>query len=317
MDIPALINWMTRPARRQAKQVPGLGNLCVKEKIAGEAMPIATYVSGPSDADVTVVFIHGFTLAADSYFQQVKYLRDNFPRARSLLIDLRGHGATGECAPDLCTIDGAADDVVTAIEVHAPRGPFILVGHSLGGLVALSLVRRARDELYQRLSGLLLVATAIESLSTQGLPQVLASPLADRVYETLETSPEKITKFRDDMADFLAPTLAATVFKRHATSYDLVKFHADMIQKTPLATFAGYFDDLQHHEETAAAERLDGLPGFVVVGEDDHVTPLSQSNHIVERWPGAQLIKTKGVGHMVILEAPELVNDALAHLVRG
>ncbi|MDU0479241.1 alpha/beta hydrolase [Staphylococcus chromogenes] len=287
----------------------------MQSTVPGDATPIATYVSENSGATATVVFIHGFTLAADSYFQQVQYLRSEFPQVRCLLLDLRGHGATGESDPDSCTVDGAADDVVTAIRAHAPDGPIFLVGHSLGGLVALSLIRRADEALYRRISGLILIATSIESLTTQGLPQVLASPLADRAYYVLESSPEKVSKFRNDMADLLAPALAATVFKRHATPYDLVKFHADMIQKTPLSTFAGYFDDLQHHEETACAPRLQGMPGFVIVGEDDHVTPLSQSNHIIDRWPDATLVKTKGVGHMIILEAPELVNQALAELL--
>ncbi|AKK03611.1 alpha/beta fold hydrolase [Corynebacterium epidermidicanis] len=315
MDFSPLFNRLARLTNPPTKQVPGLGNLCTIGHIDGPAGPITTYTLGPDDAETTVVFIHGFTLAADSFFQQARFLRDNYPRVRCLMLDLRGHGRTGEYDPELLTVDGAADDVRAAIDALAPAGPLIVVGHSLGGLIALSLLRRAPEAVYRRIRGLMLIATSIESLSAQGLPQVLAMPIADRAYRILESSPERIDKFREEMADLLAPALAATVFKRHSTPYDLVKFHADMIHKTPLSTFAGYFHDLQEHDEVAAADRLAGLPGFVIVGRDDHVTPLSQSKHIVDRWPDATLIETKGVGHMIILEAPEVVNGALAELL--
>lgn len=323
MDIPLfrqLTHTLGIPTSSDPAEIvamPGLGEMCTKRFIDGDTQQIATYCTTTAEPEATVVFIHGFTLAADSFFLQVRYLRDNFPRVRCLLLDLRGHGQTGEADPTTCTVDGAADDVMAAIAAEAPTGPLIIVGHSLGGHIALSTIRRCPDEIYQRITGVILIATSIESLSSQGLPQVLASPIADRAYKILESSPEKIEKFRNEVSDVLAPALAATVFKRRKTPYDLVRFHAQMIQQTPLATFAGYFDDLQKHEELNAAPRLAGLPGFVIVGDDDRYTPLSQSTSIIQHWPDAQLVETKGVGHMIILEAPELVNEALAELLDG
>lgn len=295
--------------------VPRLSDISARHNVASGDLNVAAYVAGPDDPSATVVFIHGFTLAAESYFLQVQHLIAHHPTVRSLLMDLRGHGETGEVPPELCTIDATADDVLAVIESLAPEGPLYLVGHSLGGHVVLNAIRRSSPEIYSRIKGVMLIATSIDSLSAQGTPQLLTTQLGDTALEAMQNAPEMVNQFRDEMGKLLAPALAATVFKRISTPYNLVKFHAEMIHRTPLATFIGFFDDLEHHSEVAAAERLSSLPGFVLVGNDDHVTPLSQSNRIMELWPSATLRKCDRCGHMMILEAPTMVNEALDDLL--
>ena len=266
------------------------------------------------DASVTVVFIHGFTLAAESYYRQVNHLRARWPSARILLLDVRGHGQTGKVDPALCTVEGAADDTLAVLRARGVDGPVILVGHSLGGLVALNLVRRCPEELRGRIAGIVLVATSIEALADQGVPQILASPIADEVYNAVESQPRDAMLFREQAAKILAPTLAVAVFHRDIP-YDIVQFHAAMIHETPLETFVGYFDDLQRHNELAADHHLDGIPGYVIAGEKDVVTPLSQAERLIEVWDGAHLQIAPDAGHMIPLEAPEILNAAIDRLL--
>ena len=89
-----------------------------------------------------------------------------------------------------------------------------------------------------------------------------------------------------------------------------------MIQNTPLKTMVGFFDDLQHHEELEAIDKLNEVPGVVIVGEEDHFTPPSQSEVIADAWGKSTLYRLADVGHMVILEAPEIVNGALEQMIR-
>lgn len=315
MAVPQFLARFLRGITPTSGDAPGLEGLCECGTVASTSVPVATYTAGPADAPVTVVFVHGFTLAAECYFLQVRHLVSEHPQVRSVLLDLRGHGQTGEVAPEECTIEGSADDVLAVIDEMVPHGEIILVGHSLGGHVVLNTIRRCPESVYQRIRGVVLIATSIDSLSAQGVPRLLTTKLADKVYNAVEHTPEAVAQFRDDISDFLAPALAAMVFKRISTPYNLVKFHADMIQHTPITTFIGYFDDLEEHSEVEAADRLSKLPGFVLVGNDDHVTPLSQSKRILELWPRAELKHTDKCGHMIILEAPELVNEALDELL--
>lgn len=298
---------------------PGLTDVDEQGTVISDGLVIHTYAFGPSPehATATVVLVHGFTLAAESFYLQVDYLREHHPQVRVVLLDLRGHGETGKCDPALCTVDGLACDVLTVIDKCAPRGPVILVGHSLGGLAVLAALRHLLADdpaTHARIRGVLLVATSVESLAAQGIPQVLASPVADQVMTGVEVSPRDAQKVRSVAAKFLAPTLAAAVFKR-PTGYDLAEFHAAMIHETPLASFVGFFDDLQDHDELAAATALRGKTGGVLVGEKDEVTPLGQAERLLEIWPEAWSQIAEGAGHMLILEAPGIVNNALTGIL--
>ena len=306
---------LERGATYSKNRTPGLKHVDRHTVVDSDGLNIHTYMVGPSEnAEATVVFIHGFTLAAEVYYMQVDYLQTFYPNIKSVLIDARGHGATGQVRPELCTIAGTANDVLAAIHEHAPTGPLILVGHSLGGLTALNLVKRADQALRQRIVGMVLVATSIESLSTQGLPQVLASPLADNVKNAVEAAPNDAQKFRQYATTFLAPTLATAVFQRD-TNDEVIDFHAAMIHETPLDTFVGFFDDLQEHDELDAAPALEGLDGYVLAGELDDVTPISQADRICEVWPEARLQIAEGAGHMLPLEAPGILNNAIGNIL--
>jgi len=330
-DVPQLLrSWVMRLTpggrRRLALELgelhsgvrePGLTDIDRVGTVDNDGIRVHWYEYGDvhaHDSSVTVVFVHGFTLAAESFYLQVNHLRERWPSARLLLLDVRGHGQTGKVDPALCTVEGAADDTLAVMEARGVDGPIILVGHSLGGLVALNLVRRCPPVLRGNIAGIVLVDTSIEALSDQGLPQILASPVATQVYEAVESSPQEARKFKEQAALILAPTLAVTVFHRK-TDYDIIEFHAAMIHETPLETFVGYFDDLQVHDELAAGEHLQGIPGYVIAGEKDGVTPLSQAERLIEVWPEAWLQIAPNAGHMVPLEAPEVLNAAIDRLM--
>lgn len=270
--------------------------------------------SAPANDPVTIVFIHGFTLAGESWYRQFNALRKSHPEARLLTMDLRGHGQTGAVPASLCTVEGAAADALAVIAERAATGKLIVVGHSLGGLIALHMVRAAEESIRRRIAGVVLISTSIDKLAAQGVPHILASPVADAARNAIESSPKEIRKFREAIASLMAPSLAVAVFARR-TDYEIIEFHAAMINETPLETFVGYLDDLQDHDEFAAGPHLGGLPGAVLVGTKDDVTPRKQADLIMEKWPDAELVEVDGAGHMLPLEAPDAVNRAIERVL--
>lgn len=280
-------------------------------------IPVHWYEVAPKDPPnepVTIVFIHGFTLAGESWYRQFNALRKSHPEARLLTMDLRGHGQTGAVPASLCTVEGAAADALAVIAERAATGKLIVVGHSLGGLIALHMVRAAEESIRRRIAGVVLISTSIDKLAAQGVPQILASPVAEAARNAIESSPKEIRKFREAIAALMAPSLAVAVFARR-TDYEIIEFHAAMINETPLETFVGYLDDLQDHDEFAAGPYLAGLPGAVLVGTKDDVTPRKQADLIMEKWPDAELVEVDGAGHMLPLEAPEAVNRAIERVL--
>ena len=142
-------------------------------------IPVHWYEVEPGESatePVTIVFIHGFTLAGESWYRQFNALRKSHPEARLLTMDLRGHGQTGAVPASLCTVEGAAADALAVIAERAATGKLIVVGHSLGGLIALHMVRAAEESIRRRIAGVVLISTSIDKLAAQGVPQILAFP---------------------------------------------------------------------------------------------------------------------------------------------
>ena len=90
-----------------------------------------------------VVILHGLAGSAREFLPTAEAL----PEFRTVLVDLRGHGASTRCPGDLSR-EAFVADVVRVIEAVGP--PVALVGQSMGGHTAM-LVAAARPDLVSRL----------------------------------------------------------------------------------------------------------------------------------------------------------------------
>lgn len=59
-----------------------------------------------------------------------------------------------------------------------------------------------------------------------------------------------------------------------------------------------------------------GQPGLIVHDLDDADVPWAEGERYAQHWPGARLFTTQGLGHRQVLDAPEVIEAALA-FVRG
>jgi pimeloyl-ACP methyl ester carboxylesterase len=88
----------------------------------------------------TVVLLHGFLESRSVWDDYVKVLGKNYA---VLNIDLLGHGGT-ECTAYVHTMEEMADMVRVVLKAHDVRKGF-LVGHSMGGYVALAFAEKYPD----------------------------------------------------------------------------------------------------------------------------------------------------------------------------
>ena len=110
----------------------------------------AIYVNdGGGKEGIPVVLLHSFGGDSSHWSSQLDHLRHE---RRALAIDLRGHGKSAAPRDGDYSVEGFAKDVETVVEKLGLRR-FVLVGHSLGGAVAIKYAGAHPD----RVAGLVLV----------------------------------------------------------------------------------------------------------------------------------------------------------------
>jgi len=82
-----------------------------------------------------VVFVHGIRTSATMWRSQVAHVREH--GHEPVAVDLPGHGTRRD---ETFTLDGAFDTIDRAVRTAARRGPVLLTGHSMGGLLSVEYV---------------------------------------------------------------------------------------------------------------------------------------------------------------------------------
>ena len=86
---------------------------------------------------VQVVLVHGIRTSATMWRAQVEHLRER--GIPVVAVDLPGHGSR---MAEQFTLDGAFETIDEAVRDAATRGPVLLAGHSMGGLLCIDYVGR-------------------------------------------------------------------------------------------------------------------------------------------------------------------------------
>ncbi|KAB3520880.1 alpha/beta fold hydrolase [Corynebacterium sp. zg254] len=319
-----------RRLRNHKPDLPGLPDVDRVHHIESrDGIKLKVNDLGPEDASTVMLFAHGFTLTSNSWFFQAKYLRTEHPDVRLLLPDLRGHGDSsvlinsggGRPEPAQLGVAETSKDLLEILDhlVTADKN-LVLVGHSMGVMTVLGALRLMQPQLRSRVTGVILINGAIDRFASDGITQILDSPPVRVLRKIGKTLPAPAHLAKDGMEWIIKPVIAGFVYhgaleEGDSDKFDIVDFHADEIDSTSMGTILGYLDDLATHDETAAAPLLAGIPGVVMVGACDDVTPAEQTRKIGALWPGAEVVEFPDSGHMLPVECPEAVNEAIGRVL--
>ncbi len=283
---------------------------------------------GPRVAPLTVVFVHGYTLSMASWTFQRRALAAELatanghrPDARLVFYDQRGHGASGRGRPDRSTIEQLARDLATVLETRVPRGPVVLVGHSMGGMTIMGLAA-LRPELF---GGKVVAAALLSTSSGQladldfGLPELLTrvrSAVLPVAAWTMRRRPAFAERTRRAAAELVSAVTRSLSFAGADVDPELVRYVDSMIAGTPVDVIAEFYPALAGLDETGSLEPLQKVPTLVLTGDEDRLIPPEHSELLVERLPDAEFVIVPDAGHMVLLEKPAEVTEALTALLR-
>jgi pimeloyl-ACP methyl ester carboxylesterase len=88
-----------------------------------------------------------------------------------------------------------------------------------------------------------------------------------------------------------------------------------MMHATPIGTLVEFLHALEVHDEAEGLSTLARVPTLVACGDEDLLTPMEYSQDMADALPKSELVIVEGAGHLVQLEQPEVIDDALVLLV--
>ncbi|GAB2684731.1 alpha/beta fold hydrolase [Thalassiella azotivora] len=301
------------------REVP-LGSLRSTPRVvtADDGIALHVEVDEPSEPDpdgLTVVFCHGYALNLDSWHFQREAMRGRF---RMVFWDQRGHGRSQRGAVGSATINQVGSDLRAVLEATVPRGPVVLVGHSMGGMTVMSLAAHSPALFEDRVVGVALVATSAGGLASNDYGLRVAGPafqrIAPAVLGALARRPSLVERGRRIGGD-LEQVLVRRYSYASDVPEDLLDFTARVIASTRIEVINDFFPEFNQHDKSEALATLGAVETLVLVGDDDLLTPSRYSDDIVQRIPHAEQVVVKDAGHLVMLEHPEVVTPHLLALL--
>jgi pimeloyl-ACP methyl ester carboxylesterase len=287
-----------------------------------DGIKLAGYEAGPAigagTSPLTVVFVHGYTVDSDCWSLQVRDLRQSAPGVRMVLYDHRGHGASEVGPAKSDTIEQLGRDLSEVLRQRVPAGPVLLVGHSMGGMTIMALAEQQPELFGQQVVGVALIDTSSAGMGavSLGLPAALATPMERLLPYAARVAPlnRRAERLRAADSDLARMVNARIAFAPGASTAEHAAM-ARMQAPIKLETMASFLPTFVTHDRTAALAALTGIPVVIMVGELDVLTPPSHSKVMADALPDARLVTVPGAGHMLMMEAPDAVNQQLRALI--
>ncbi len=267
-----------------------------------------------------VVLLHGFMLSSALWAHQ---LRDLAEHHRVIAPDLRGHGSSVAGAAGFSTTDvtGAVDELRAdarmavaqqgspavrrmAMDVQAVLGALevehaLVVGHSMGGMVALQLAHdTSAAELQRRMAGLALVSTTggpFARVPGFGGMARLAGPASARAMDLADRWGVRTLASQD-----LRWWLTRLGFGADAPPAQ-VRFVEGLHLATSSSTVAELIPGLALFDLSRWLGTLE-LPVLVVVGTRDRLTPPRHAQRTAAALARSELVELPRCGHMPMIE---------------
>lgn len=228
-------------------------------------------VNGRLSAGSALVLLHG---AGGSRLNWPSELR-RLAGTTVYTLDLPGHGRSSGEGRD--AIEDYAAEVVAFLDAAGIERA-VIVGHSMGGAVALTMAL----DFPKRVAGLVLVAT--------GARLRVAPAILEQIPADFEAALGIITRY---------------VWSPEAPS-ELVDLGRERLREAGPDVLLG---DLIACDRFDMIERLGEIdvPTLVVTGSADRLAPVKYAHYLAEHISGAQIAIIEGAGHMVMLERPREV----------
>ncbi len=239
---------------------------------------VVRYLVTGSESSSSLVYVHGTGCNANVWSRHMEAVADDF---RCIAIDLPGHGGSGGAG-----YRGVADYAfaVNALAEHLNLSEYVLLGHSLGGGIALAVATYFPE----RLSGMVLVDTGARlrvATETLDVARRLAAgedvPAMDRRWTYAESTPDSV----------IDQVVA-----------DLGEVDPDLVYRDWIADDT--FDFLNRVSQITTRT-------LAIGGTEDPITPVRNHVFFQGAMPDCDLVLLEQCGHWPMYEKPEAFDQLI------
>ena len=236
----------------------------------------------------TILFLHGF---AESQAIWADFIRE-FPESYQLLtLDLLGHGTNTQPAPSY-SMEAQAQYVVEQLTQQGVE-KVLLVGHSMGGYVALAFAERYLT----KVAGLVL-------FHSTALPDT-EKKQANRDKNAEFVRKNGVEKFMDS---FIRPLFAPA---NRETMREQQEVLENIGKATPEATVLGGLEAMRNRPDRTQVLRDATFPVLFIGGKDDVAVSLESLLPQLALPAESHALLLGNVGHLGYFEAPERTRRAV------
>jgi pimeloyl-ACP methyl ester carboxylesterase len=245
----------------------------------------------PSSSLSDILFIHGNLASADWWSPTWKAWQDQGYRGPGslLAVDLRGCGSNADwTAGQGFSLRDMAQDILQTLD-HQGRERVGLVGHSLGGLLALQLMIIAPKRFLR--------CALLDSVGLQGV--------------TFDDSMCEAFRQMAQSADLTSAVILSTITNEQQLDGPFKKLIGDQAFKAVKGIGLIVLENLRHLDISAEAGKI-LTPTLVLHGRHDAVIPLKDGEQIAATLPNASLEVLEDAGHCWNVENPVTMAQRLA-----
>lgn len=253
----------------------------------------ALHVCDSEAGDRCVVLLHGYL---ESMLVWEEFVPQLYKEVRVVTLDLPGHGisvVTGE----IHSMDFLADTVAEGLRALGIER-CTLVGHSMGGYVALACCERHPDML-------------------DGLVLLSSTPNPDTP-EKAENRRREIELVRAGKKDLLARVAPAAGFaeQNRVRMQDAIEDLSEQVFVTEDEGIVALLGGMIARRDQNELLRRTSVPVLFILGRKDDYIPVEVAEAMVAAHPEARVVWLENSGHMGFLEEPEATARAILEFVR-
>jgi 3-oxoadipate enol-lactonase len=234
-----------------------------------------------------IVFVHGHPFDHTMWVYQVARFAAEY---RLIMPDLRGYGLT-DVTPGRVMLDEMALDILHLLEA-LKVGRAVFCGLSMGGQIVLDLYRLFPE----KVDALVIVDSDAQGETAESRKARLAK--ADTIMGT---------GMRQHTDETIHQYIAPSSMSNKAVYTHLYKMMSTTTSEGAAAAHRGRAERRDHLSMLHTIR----VPTLIVVGEEDHFTPVPIARLMSDHIPGARLAVIPGAGHLPNMEAPEAFNEVL------